>query len=174
MTQTATHTLPELVTLPSRLVLAVDGSGPAESATFAEAVRSLYATRAALGGADVQLEGSYWQGDDRAEFDLGAPQGWRWTLSVDAPDGATEEDVVRGAASVGATGVRLTREPAGRALRVEHRGPYDAEGPSLAALRTAAAEQGLAISGPHTETYVTDPTTTPPKALRTLLRFPVA
>jgi effector-binding domain-containing protein len=33
---------------------------------------------------------------------------------------------------------------------------------------------GLAPAGPHTEVYLTDPSTTPPAELRTLLQVPVS
>lgn len=169
-----TYTEPQLRTPPARAVLSVDGSGPTESPEFGAAVQGLFATRAALGSpADVPLEGSYRQADDQP-FDLTRPDGWLWTLAVPAPDGVTAERLAAATAAVGATGVRLVEQPAGRCLELEHSGPYAAESPSLAALRDAAAQRDLRILDAHTEVYLNDPGQTAPSELRTLLRYPVA
>jgi effector-binding domain-containing protein len=58
--------------------------------------------------------------------------------------------------------------------RLLHRGPYADEGPSLAALYSFVERAGLVPAGPHTEVYLTDPSTTPPAQLRTLLQVPVS
>jgi hypothetical protein len=34
------------------------------------------------------IEGTWWSGDDRLEFDLGDPANWRWTLAVPVPGAA--------------------------------------------------------------------------------------
>ena len=160
-----TFTEPRLIDLPARTVLAVDGEGPTTSPRFAEAVRTLIAARFSLGGDYAPFEGTYRQ-QDRTDFDLGDPEGWVWTLSVDAPAGAADAAVP--------PGVRLERQPAGRAISLTHIGPYEEEGPSLAALRDFASASALTITGPHTETYLSDPTVTAPADLRTLLRYPIA
>jgi effector-binding domain-containing protein len=61
-----------------------------------------------------------------------------------------------------------------------HRGPYEDEGPALAALYAFVAEQGLTPDGPHTEvcvtdpTYVTDPTAAEPGELVTRVAVALA
>lgn len=143
---------------PARTVLAVDGRGGPHSPAFGAAVGALYAAL----GADAPLEGTWWSGEDRLGFDLDHPDEWRWTLTVPAP------------ASSPATGaVRREDRPAQRVARLIHHGPYAEEGPSLDALRAFVAAQGLRIADAHTETYLTDPRTTPPAELRTELRVPV-
>ena len=166
-----THTEPTTIDLPAETVLTVSGSGDTDSPAFGVAVGALFAVRGALGGADVPLEGTYRQAGD-GPFDLASPDGWLWALSVPMPPGATPAAVVAAASEV-APMVELADRPGGRAVALIHHGPYADEGPSLAALRAFAADQGLTITGPHTETYLTDPNRTPPADLRTRLRYPV-
>jgi hypothetical protein len=170
-TDTAT---PELIDLPARAVLTVDGTGAPEAPAFTSAVRALFAVRAALGAPeDVPLEGSYSQDGDPLRFDLGAPDGWHWRLSVPAPPHATAEAVETAGPRFGAP-VHLRIPLAQRVARLLHRGPYADEGPSLAALYSFIERAGLVPAGPHTEVYLTDPSTTPPAQLRTLLQVPVS
>jgi hypothetical protein len=164
---------PELVDLPARVVLTVDGAGAPESAAFTAAVRALFAVRAALGAReDVPLEGSYRQDGDPLRFDLDAPDGWHWRLLVAAAPHATAAAVETAGSRFGAP-VHLRHLRAQRVARLLHRGPYAEEGPSLAALYAFVEGAGLRPAGPHTEVYLTDPSVTPPVQLRTLLQVPV-
>lgn len=173
-TDTTAGTAPAVTEIPAREVLAVDGRGTPEDPSFGEAIRALFAVRAALGARDdVPLEGSYHQDGDPLRFELDAPAGWHWQLRVPAPPAATADAVVDAAARFGAP-VRLCTAQAQRAAQLLHRGPFADEGPSLAALYAFVAELGLRQAGPHTEVYLTDPGTTAPAELRTLLRVPVA
>ena len=147
-----------------RSMLMIDGAGAPESPDFGAAIGALFAARAPLGGDDVPLEGTYWQRDGSA-FDTENPDEWLWTLAVPVPDDVEFTE--------GAGGARLARQPRTRVVQAEHRGPYAEEPATLAALRSEAAAQGLTISGPHTERYLTDPRSTPPQQLRTLLWYPV-
>jgi hypothetical protein len=166
-------TAPELVDLPARAVLTVDGTGAPEAPAFTSAVRALFAVRAALGAReDVPLEGSYSQDGDPLRFDLDQPDGWHWRLSVPAPH-ATVEAVETAGRRFGAP-VRLRSQEPQQVARLLHRGPYADEGPSLAALYSFVERAGLVPAGPHTEVYLTDPSTTPPARLRTLLQVPVS
>jgi hypothetical protein len=160
-TTASTHSRPELAELPASTVLAIDGEGAPDGPAFVAAVEALYAEL----GHDRPLQGTWWSGDDRHTFVLDRPQDWRWILAVPTADDA--------AAPSEHTGVRLERRPAERVARLIHHGSYEDEGPSLAALYAFVAEQGLSPAGAHTETYLTDPRTTPPGDLRTELRVPV-
>ncbi|MHA6631721.1 GyrI-like domain-containing protein [Pseudonocardia sichuanensis] len=165
---------PELLDLPARDVLTVDGTGAPEMPAFTAAVRALFAVRAALGSRDdVPLEGSYSQDGDPLRFDLDAPDGWHWRLLVPAPPHATPEAVATAAARFGAP-VHLRRPQGQRVARLLHRGPYADEGPTLAALYAFVERAGLVPAGPHTEVYLTDPSATPPAQLRTHLQVPVS
>lgn len=149
-----------LTVVPARTLFAVDGGGGSEDAAFAAAVAALFAARGSAG--DVPLEGTYWMKDDPARFDLHAPELWRWTLAVPAPDGAAP------------AGVERREVPAQLVAEVEYVGAYADEGPTLAALYADLRARRLEPTGPHTEVYLTDPSTTAPGDNRTLLRVPVA
>jgi hypothetical protein len=167
----AHFTDPRLVTVPARDVLAVDGTGAPESPAFTSAIGALFALRGALdAAADVPLEGTYNQDGDPLRFDLHDPDGWRWQLVVPAPVATTAESVA--AAGIDPR-VRLAGQPEQQVARLVHHGPYAAEQPSLDALYAYVAGAGRTAAGPHTEVYVTDPSTTPPAELRTWLQVPV-
>jgi hypothetical protein len=164
---------PVLTVVAARDVLTVDGVGAPEDPPFARAVRALFAVRAALGGHDdVPLEGSYAQDGNPLRFDLGRPAGWHWRLLVPAPARIDAAAVGTAAARFGAP-VHLRRARAGLVAQLVHHGPYAEEAPSIAALEAFVIEQGRVPVGPHTEVYLTDPGSTAPADLRTLLRMPV-
>jgi effector-binding domain-containing protein len=105
-------------------------------------------------------------------FDLHTdPAGWRWQLALPAPEGVGADAVT--AARVDER-VRLVHRAEQRVARLVHHGPYDDEQPSLDALYAFVDASGLTPAGPHTEVYLTDPSTTPPAQLRTLLQVPVS
>jgi hypothetical protein len=170
---TSSTTHPELLDVPARDMLTVDGTGAPESPEFGRAIRALFAARGALGGtADVPLEGTYTQGGDPHAFDLDAPDGWHWRLAVPAPAHASAEAVATAAQRFGAP-VHLRRTRAQRVARLLHVGPYSAERPSLDALYGFVAAQGHVPSDGHTEVYLTDPATVPAEELQTWLQVPV-
>jgi hypothetical protein len=145
---TATLT-PQLADLPACTLLAVDGHGAPEGAGFDSAIGALHNGR--------PIEGTWWSGDDPLSFDLENPAGWHWTLAVPVP-----------------STVRLVERPAQRVAWIVHNGPYEDEGPTLAALYAFVADQGLTPTGAHTEVYLNDPSRTAPADLRTEIRVPVA
>lgn len=168
-----TEDMTELLVLPARDVLTVDGVGAPEDPSFGAAVRALFAVRAALGGRDdVALEGSYAQQGDPLRFDLDSPAGWHWRLLLPAPPGASAAAVGTAAERFGAP-VHLRRCRPRLVAQLVHRGRYVDEAPSIAALDAFVVGQRRVPVGPHTEVYLTDPRTTAPAELRTLLRMPV-
>lgn len=74
---------PELVVVPPRRYLMVDGCGdPTGSPAFGAAVRALHGAA----GAAAPLEALWWVDDDDAVY-LDAPRNtWRWTLLVAQPE----------------------------------------------------------------------------------------
>ena len=145
MTQTLT---PQLAELPACTLLAIDGQGAPEGPAFEAAVAALHY--------DGPIEGAWWSGDNRLAFDLDRPDGWSWTLAVPVVSTA-----------------RIEHRPAQRVAWLVHHGPYEDEGPALAALYAFVAEQGLTPAGPHSELYLNDPSRVAPADLRTEIRVPV-
>jgi hypothetical protein len=124
----------------------------------------------------VPLEGTYSQGgsldfDDAPPFDHTNPDGWHWRFLVPAPPGVTDGAVTAAAASLGAL-VQRRRQPERSVARLLHLGPYSDEEPSLAALYAFISGHGLVPAAPHTGVYLTEPSSTPPAELRTVLQVP--
>jgi hypothetical protein len=183
---------PALVDVPELPYLMIDGAGDPNSAPeYAEAVQALYSVaytiRFALKrGADpvdapvMPLEGLWWVPDMRT-FTVEDKSAWLWTLLILQSPAVTPSLVD----DAGATALRKKGLPAiervrfetfaeGRAAQVLHRGPYSAEGPTIAALHRFIADQGLALTGKHHEIYLGDPRRAAPEKLRTIIRQPVA
>jgi hypothetical protein len=183
---------PALVDVPELKYLMIDGAGdPNTAPEYAEAVQALYSVaytiRFALKrGADpvdapvMPLEGLWWVPDMRT-FTVEDKSAWLWTLLILQSPAVTPSLVD----DAGATALRKKGLPAiervrfetfaeGRAAQVLHRGPYSAEGPTIAALHRFIADQGLALTGKHHEIYLGDPRRAAPEKLRTIIRQPVA
>jgi hypothetical protein len=183
-------TTPDVVAVPARAAVAIDGAGPPDDPSFTRALGALYGVAYGLkfsrkpSGREFKigpLEGRWW-----AE---GAPEGillaprhtWRWRLRIGVPDDVAEADVaavVRAAVtkkggklegSDEATRVALERIPVTRMGRVLHVGPYANELASFARMEETLAAAGLRRARPHVEVYLSDPRRTKPERLKTVL-----
>lgn len=182
----------DLVTLPPRRYLAVDGAGdPNTSTAYADAVSTVYpvayslkAVGRARHGRDhvvMPLEAQWWADDPSVFTTRRDKASWSWTVLILVPDWLTDDDVAEARRAVAARG----RGPALEALRVAvldeglvvqtlHVGPYDDEGPVLAQLHDEVLPaRGLRPTGRHHEVYLGDPRRSAPVRLRTILRQPV-
>jgi effector-binding domain-containing protein len=70
--------------------------------------------------------------------------------------------------------VKASTLPAGRALVVIHRGPYDGLKDTWRALGPWMAKEGLVARADPWEEYLDDPCGTPPEDLRTRIVWPIA
>ena len=167
-----------LVDVPPITAIAIDGTGAPASEEFQQAVAALYSIaytlRFALKAEGVDekvhpLEGLW---DER----------WNWTLLIGVPEAvdeprfraAVEKAAARKGASPALERVRLDTFDEGTAVEAVHIGPYATEPDTVAALDEFMAEQGLHMTGPHHEIYLSDPRRTAPEKLKTVLRHPVA
>ncbi|MFD5874320.1 GyrI-like domain-containing protein [Streptomyces sp. NPDC060322] len=181
----------ELVDVPAQQFIAVDGRGdPNTSEAYARAVEALYSVAYTLkftgrrtGERDFvvgPLEGLWWS--DRMEvFTSRDKDAWQWRMLISRPDWITEA-LVDGAketalAKKGLPAIADVRHETlheGTSAQLLHVGPYDDEGPLLAALHDEyLAANGLRMTGLHHEVYLSDPRRTEPARLRTVLRQPV-
>ena len=183
-------TTPDVVEVPARSAVAIDGAGPPDDPGFQAAMGALYGVAYGLkfarkpGGRDFRigpLEGRWWA-EGAPEGILLAPRDtWRWRLRIAVPDDVVEADVaavVRAAVakkggklegSEEARRVALERIPATRAGRILHVGPYATEPESFARMGEALAAAGLRRARPHVEIYLSDPRRSKPEALKTVL-----
>lgn len=182
----------DLLTLPPRRYLMIDGHGdPNVSGQYADALATLYPTayalkpigRRELGRDHVvpPLEALWWS-DDMSTFTTARDKDrWSWTAMLLVPDwfGADHVEQARAAAaSKGAPRIddlRCAELDEGRCVQTLHVGPYDDEGPVLAAMHDdVIPSRGLRMTGRHHEIYLSDPRRAAPERLRTILRQPVA
>lgn len=181
--------VPALVDVPRLQYLMIDGHGdPNTAEEYRQAVSALYsvayAARFALKRAGVldygvmPLEGLWWA-PDMTRFSVDDKAAWQWTMMIMQPAGVTVQvyaDAKGKAATKGSAAVdrvRLEAFDEGRAAQVLHRGPYSAEGPTVAALHAFIAEQGMALTGKHHEIYLSDPRRSTAEKMKTIIRQPV-
>jgi len=179
-----------LVDVPEIPFLRVEGQGsPGSSPGFQEAIGALYSVAYTLKftskkerGLDwkvAPLEGLFSTGEAGA-LQMGAEQGWRWTLLLPQPEFVTREEVAHAIEAAAQKKpnpalVRLRLEVLREGLCIQtlYVGAYADEGPMIAALHAFIADQGYRAVGKHHEIYLSDPGRTAPERLRTVIRQPV-
>jgi hypothetical protein len=181
----------DVVTIPPRRVLAIEGAGAPEGELFQTAVGALYGVaytlkfaRKKTGGADFKigpLEGRWWAALEGTAFLIAPRDTWRWRLRIAMPDDVTKTEVAEAIAaatrkkggklegSAAAETVRLERIAAQKVGRALHVGPYAEEGRTFDAIEKALAAAGVKPAFSHVEIYLGDPRRTPPARLRTVL-----
>lgn len=181
---------PELVEVPPRPYLMIDGEGdPNTAPAYRDAIAALYplaygirkAIKDATGVAYtvMPLEGLWWT-DDGTSYDQGDRSNWRWIAAICQAPEATVDLAERVLAAV--TGknelvsghlARLEQFGDGLAAQVLHIGPYSDEGPTIDALHQYIDESGHRPRGKHHEVYLSDARKGDPAKFRTILRQPV-
>jgi hypothetical protein len=174
---------PELVDIDPVRVLGREGRGEPGGQAHLEAINALYAV---VGGIlDVvqdhdtfvvpPLEGLWWVEDQRPAFEVPREE-WRWQLLLRIPDpveATVAEEVVEKLGSA-AAGVALSTLSEGRCVQALHRGPYDREPETIAAMDALMEREGLIMNGRHHEIYLTAVTEeVAPEEIETILRHPV-
>jgi hypothetical protein len=180
---------PEVVEVPTRTVVAIDGAGPPDSAAFGLSVGALYGAAYGLKFARKRtgttfrigpLEGRWWA-EGAPAVGRAPPEAWRWRLRLGVPADVSERElaeVVRAATtrkggklegSAEAARVRLERIAPARLGRILHLGPYAEEPRSFAKLDVEVEAAGLRPARSHLEVYLSDPRRTAPERLRTVL-----
>lgn len=172
---------PTLVDVGPARYLAISGHGKPGGTEFANAVGALYnvsftikmASKAA--GSDYavsKLEGLWWKEGTSVE--------WSWQLLIRIPEFITRKHLAEAVAKLlergkddAVSGVTLETLDEGKCVQVLHVGPYTAEKPTIAKMRTFATQKGLSFRGRHHEIYLSDPRRVEAKKLRTILRQPV-
>ena len=184
-------TTPDVVTAPARTVLALDGQGAPEGASFQNSVGAIYGVAYALkfarkkaGRGDFKigpLEARWWSDHPSRRLPDVPRDAWRWQLRMALPDDVapaelarTIEDVTHKkggklAGSREAVRLALAALPATRFGRVLHIGPYSAEAESFARITGHLENAGLAFGNAHSEVYLSDPRRMKPEKLKTVL-----
>jgi hypothetical protein len=180
-----------VVDVPPLQYLMVDGHGdPNTSREYAEALAAIYpvaytvkfAIKRQLGRDYVvmPLEALWWAEHMAAFTSARDKSRWSWTAMIMVPDWITGDLVDAAVAAVAARDrpagldlVRLETLREGRCVQTLHVGPYDDEGPVLAAMHDEfIPAAGLRLAGRHHEIYLSDPRRTAPERLKTVIRQP--
>lgn len=185
----------DVVTVPSRATLSIEGAGGPHQEPFGRAIGALYGVAYTLkfsrkpSGGDFRigpLEGRWWAEGAASRATLPPIEQWRWRLRIAVPDGVDEHelaDVIQAATmkkggklegSAEARRVALERIPAQAMGRVLHVGPYADEPRSFAKIEAAIAAAGRRAGLPHLEVYLSDPRRTKPAKLKTVLLLETA
>jgi len=183
---------PEIVTVPERTALAIDGRGAPAGEAFQQGLGALYGVAYALKfarkktGQGTPFKVAALEGRWSAEGWLDAatippPECWTWRLRIAVPPDMTEVEVAatvreattkRGGKLEGssvASRVFLERIPEGQCGRILHIGPYADEPRSFALLAPIIEATGLRPVRPHIEVYLSDARRTSPEKLKTVL-----
>jgi hypothetical protein len=175
--------IPEVVDLDPVRVLAREGRGESGGRAHLEAINALNAVvdgirdlvQARAAFVAPPLEGLWWVEDQRPAFEVPREE-WCWQLLVSIPDpiGATVVSQVVDKLGRTATAVALITLSEGVCVQALHRGPYETEPETIAAMDALMTRRGLIMNGRHHEIYLTPVTVqVAPDEIQTILRHPV-
>jgi hypothetical protein len=192
----------QVLTLPERRFVWIEGQGDPNGKNFAQATGALYSLSYAVRmsyraekppeGASAYtvglLQGKWDLREGETVFDPKRKDKLAWIIMIRQPDFLTtslfQKFVEEARAKAVKKGeidpkwfdrLRLGPRDGGRFAQIMHRGPYDEEPGTFARLEGYLAAQGLSRSGKfHWEIYHGDPRRTAPEKLRTLLRVQLA
>jgi len=188
----AATTNPDLVTVPARLALAIDGAGAPVGDFYTQSLAALFGVTYALKFARKKsgdgtpfkvapLEGR-WSAEDWSDPDTLPPsERWRWRLRLCVPGDVTQGEVANTIRAVigkkkgkledstFAAQVFLEKIPQQRCGRILHVGPYADEPRSFALIKGVLDTAGLVAAYHHLEIYMSDPRRVVPARLKTVL-----
>ena len=183
---------PDLVDVPARTVLSLDGAGAPTDPVFAASIGALFGvaytlrfTRKAERRPVFKvgpLEGEWRvKGHNPSAGGLPSANEWRWCLRMGVPDNVAKGDLAAAKTAVTkkpkgtlegspeAQRIELMQLEAARFARILHVGPYATEPESFAKIGALLEENGLKREPWHIEVYLSDPGRTAPEKLRTVL-----
>ncbi|MBI5157568.1 MAG: GyrI-like domain-containing protein [Acidimicrobiia bacterium] len=176
------------VDVPPFQFLMVEGRGAPEGQEYPDAIATLYpvvytlkfALKPERDFAIGPLESLWWD-DTPGGFNVARREGWKWIAMIVVPDFVTQDDLAAAVDKVRGKGkpaalldrIRLETLDEGRCVQIMHIGPYDAETPTIRQLHDYMTDNGLSFRGKHHEIYLSDPRTTAPERMKTVIRQPV-
>ncbi len=185
----------DVVEIPARTALSVDGTGGPEQEGFGRSVGALYGVAYGLkfarkpAGRDFKigpLEGRWWAEGAESRIVVAPRETWRWSLRIAVPGDVTETEVVsviqaatskKGGKLEGspdAARVVLDRIPAETMGRILHVGPFADEPASFEKIRATLLAAGRTGGFAHLEVYLSDPRRTKPEKQQTVLLLELA
>lgn len=189
---------PQIVTVPPAHYIAVRGQGDPneEGGAYQTAIGVLYAvaytikmskmgSRAIEGYFDFvvpPLEGFWWQ-EGLAGVDYGDKSSFYWISVIRLPDFVTKEDFHWAVAEAtrkkkpDCTAAEYLTIDEGTCVQILHRGPFDEEPATVAAMDAFLAANGyendFSDTRLHHEIYLSDARKVPPEKWKTVIRHPI-
>jgi hypothetical protein len=176
------------VDVPPFHYLMIDGTGAPPAPRYQDAIATLYPVAYTLKFALKPdhdfvvgpLETLWWT-DGPGGFHQTAPEDWHWTAMIVVPDVVTPADLETARDQIRRKAkpaplldlVRVETLDEGSCVQIMHIGPYAAETETIRRLHDYMTDNGLAARGRHHEIYLSDPRTTAPERLKTVIRQPV-
>lgn len=189
---------PQIVNVPEMRFVAVRGSGNPNEAggEYQSAMQLLYGLAftikmSKLGDHRIEgyfdyvvppLEGLWWQ-EGATSLNLSRKESFRWISMIRLPEFVTKQEFDWAVSeATRKRGLDFSRAEyfqyaEGMCVQCMHVGPYDAEGATIAAMETFAAENGFAMdcgdARRHHEIYLSDARKCAPERLKTVIRLPI-
>lgn len=189
---------PAIVTVPPMHFIAVRGTGDPNEAggAYQAAIAALYAVAYTLKMSyktDRRMEGFYeyvvpplegfWQQDGAAGFDREKKDTFRWISVIRLPDFISREDVAWATETaakkkkIDTSKVEFLTIEEGLCVQMLHRGPFDDEPATVAAMEAYAAANGyvedFSDQRQHHEIYLSDARKVLPEQWKTVIRHPI-
>lgn len=176
------------VELPPFRYLMIDGQGAPSATGYQDAIATLYPVAYTLKYAlkpdhdfTVGPLETLWWVDAPGGFPTANPADWRWTAMIIVPDFVADDHLVAAIAELRRKGksaprldsIRMETLDEGACVQIMHIGPYASELDTIRRLQDYMTDNGMERRGRHHEIYLSDPRTTAPERLRTILRQPV-
>jgi hypothetical protein len=124
---------------------------------------------------EMPLEGFWSAPTTDMAFDPTVTGNWLWQAGFCLPDAVTS-DIAGFVCNYHdletPSSLRIQEASEGRAIQTLHAGPYDSVAATLDRVYSYFNEHDLQVNGSYHEIYLTDPFTTAPDDLRTIIRVP--
>lgn len=173
----------DIVSVPERLILAIDGEGQPPGGEFQEAIGVLYsvsytakfdAKARGLGSPKVQMLECLWDMGPRHDA-------WKWRLLIEQVPPLDVRAVKRAITLAAAKKpnplhdrLEVVRWKEGLCAQTLHVGPYDTVGAVYEKLEADVKALGYRFAGLLHEIYMNDPARVGPERTKTIIRVPVA
>lgn len=189
---------PQIVEIPEMCFVAVRGSGDpnAEGGEYQNALQLLYGVAYTIkmsrkGDHRIEgyfdyvvppLEGLWWQ-DGSEVLDLSHKEQFHWISMIRLPEFVSRQEFAWAVAEatrkkgLDFSPVEYFSYAEGLCVQCMHLGPYEAEGPTIAAMEAQAAKAGYALdcggARRHHEIYLSDARKCAPEKRKTVIRLPL-
>ncbi|MCZ6834694.1 MAG: GyrI-like domain-containing protein, partial [Planctomycetota bacterium] len=182
---------PTIIEVGPAHYISIEGQSAPEGEAFQQSVGALYSlaftmkmmqqTQAKKNYSVNPLEGLWWADVKDTESFRQLPRDqWRFKLLMRVPKFITKENLAQAIEACEGRNekapherIKLETIEEGTCVQMLHVGPYSEEPANIDRMHDFAKAQGYVLDGKHHEIYLSNPQTTPPEKLKTILRQPI-